>query len=230
MGENDSNENVRIPTRRDQAASPKGSPKPILKSRDTNTEKSPSLSAKQYSIVATGLAIDDILKLLVSRVKNFPCPSELEFSLDGESPMMLSNVEKNKSFIDQLRKLQKLAYKLDEVPTHGDVQLKDKHHKVSSSIVRALFRMEQVQIKFYVNFLHSVYDDLIETNVYTKSFVYPCELDFAENSEDGLILANTGKNKSFIDQLRTLGSFRVQSGDILECNTQQLTGKREGIG
>ncbi|EUC56205.1 hypothetical protein RSOL_166050 [Rhizoctonia solani AG-3 Rhs1AP] len=228
---NDSNENVHTPTRRDQAASPKGSPKPILKSRDTNTEKSPSLSAEQYSIVATGLAIDDILKLLVSRVKTFPCPSELEFSLDCGSPMMLPNVEKNKSFIGQLRKLQKLAHKLDEISTHGEVQLKDKHNKVSMCIGRALFRMEEVQIKFYVNFLDSVYDDLvIEINVCIKSFVYPRELDFAENSEDGLNLADTEKNKPFIDQLRTLSSFRVQLGNIPEYYNEQLRIKRETIG
>ncbi|KEP45250.1 hypothetical protein V565_297250 [Rhizoctonia solani 123E] len=177
------------------------------------------------------LAIEDILRVLVARVKHFECPSELEFSLDGGSPMLLPDVEKNKPFIDQRRKLQKLAHKLDEIPTHGDAQLKDKHMKVSMSIGRALFRMEQVQIKFYVNFLDSVYDDLvIETNVYIKSFVYPRELDFAENSEDGMVLANTEKNKPFIDQLRTLDSFRVQLGNIPEYDNEQLTIKRETIG
>ncbi|EUC56167.1 hypothetical protein RSOL_165570, partial [Rhizoctonia solani AG-3 Rhs1AP] len=80
-------------------------------------------------------------------------------------------------------------------------------------------------------FLGSVYDDLvIEINVYIKSFVYPRELDFAENSEDGLVLANTEKNKPFIDQLRNLYSFRVQLNNIPEYYNEQLRSKREAIG
>ncbi|EUC56168.1 hypothetical protein RSOL_165680 [Rhizoctonia solani AG-3 Rhs1AP] len=193
------------------------------------------ISPGEYSvpetIVAASLAIDGILKLLVFYVKDFSCPSELEFSLDGGSAMMLPNVDKNKSFIGQLCKLQKLAYKLDKTPTHGDAQLKVKHNKVSMSIGRALFRMKQVRIKFYVNFLDSVYDDLVtEINGYIKSFVYPWDLDFAENLKDNLVLLSNGKVKQFINQLRTLGSLRVQLGNIPEYNSQQLMGKREGIG
>ncbi|EUC56232.1 hypothetical protein RSOL_166320, partial [Rhizoctonia solani AG-3 Rhs1AP] len=230
-GEKDSNEKGRISPGHYSANSPKCPPKSTLKHREAKAAKSPSLFAQNARPIALHLAIEDILRVLVARVKHFECPSELEFSLDGGSPMLLPDVEKNKPFIDQRRKLQKLAHKLDEIPTHGDAQLKDKHMKVSMSIGRALFRMEQVQIKFYVNFLDSVYDDLVtEINGYIKSFVYPWDLDFAENLKDNLVLLSNGKVKQFINQLRTLGSLRVQLGNIPEYNSQQLMGKREGIG
>ncbi|CAE6444924.1 unnamed protein product [Rhizoctonia solani] len=183
------------------------------------------------SIVAADLAMKDILKQLVTRVRNFKCPSELEFSLDGGSPMMLPNVEKNESFIDQLRKLQSLTNKLDEIPTHGDAQLKDLHDKVGKSIEAALLRMKEVQLKLYVTFLNSAYNDLADKirNCH-KNFVCPRELDFPENSKGGLVLSNTKRNKPFIDHLLTLGSFREQLGNIPEYDNEQLNDKREAIG
>ncbi|CAE6471203.1 unnamed protein product [Rhizoctonia solani] len=225
-GQNDSNKKGHTSPEHYSADSPKCPSKPILKYHETGAAKSPSLSAE----VAAGLAMEDILELLVSSVKSFKWPSELEFSLDGGSHMMLPDVEKNKPFIDQQRKLQDLASKLSKVQTHGDAKLEDKHDKVSKSIEAALSRMGEFKIKLYVNFLGSAYDDLvIHIQICIKGFVYPCELDFPENSEGGLVLSNTKKNRPFIDQLRTLGSFRVQLGNIPEYDNEQLKGKREAI-
>ncbi|CAE6444913.1 unnamed protein product [Rhizoctonia solani] len=229
-GQNDSNKKGHTSPEHYSADSPKCPSKPILKYHETGAAKSPSLFAENAPIIAASLAMDDNLKLLVSRVRNFKRPSELEFSLDGGSHIILPNVEKNKSFIDQLRKLQKLAYQLDKIPTHGDAKLEDKRDKVSKSIEAALSRMGEFKIKLYVNFLGSAYDDLvIHIQICIKGFVYPCELDFPENSEGDLVISNTKKNKPFVDQLHTLGSFLARLGNIPEYDNEQLKGKREAV-
>ncbi|CAE6444916.1 unnamed protein product [Rhizoctonia solani] len=227
-GENDSNEKGRISPGHYSADSPKCPFKPILKNHEAQAADLPSLFTGNPPFRVASLTMDDIRKLLVSYLKNFQWPSELDFSLDGGSHMMLPDVEKSKSFIELHCKLQKLAYKLSKVPSHGDVRLMNKGEALGMSIGRALCGMEE--LKFYEKFIDSAYDNLvIDIHVCLESFVYPCELDFPENSEGGLILCITEKNKSFIDQLRTLDLFRVQLGNIPEYDNEQLKGKREAI-
>ncbi|CAE6508986.1 unnamed protein product [Rhizoctonia solani] len=198
--------------------SPKGPCKPVLKYRKLHLANMPSLFDENTPIVTASAAIDSVLCDLVNCIKNFKCPSELDFTANTESLMVLAKVEKNKPFIGQLRKLGKLANKLAEVPTHDNTRLMDRHKATSTTIGRALTRMQDVQIKLYV-----------KTRICVESFVYPVELDFPEDSKGGLVLLKTEKNKPFIDQLQNLSLLRGRLNNIPEHDDEQLKRKRWDI-
>ncbi|CAE6497024.1 unnamed protein product [Rhizoctonia solani] len=120
--------------------------------------------------------------------------------------------------------------KLAEIPTYGDEQLEDKHDATSATISAAMSRMKERQITLGMKFIWTALDELhIEVRICVEGFVYPCQLDFAENCEDGMVLVRTERNKSFIYQLQLLASFRVKLMDIPEYDDERLENKRCAI-
>ncbi|KAG8689968.1 hypothetical protein FRC11_014621 [Ceratobasidium sp. 423] len=177
----------------------------------------------KYSIPIASAAIDSILRELVDSVNNFKCPSELDFSANIGSPLVLANVEKNKPFFNQLRKLDQLRIYLGKISTQGDVQLDAKHKAARVAIRRALQRMREYQLKLYQNFIEQVLDNLlVALHECVKKFEYPSELDFPKNTENHLLLLYTEKNKSFIHQYHSLDQFQDRLNEISTPGNKQL--------
>ncbi|CUA77665.1 hypothetical protein RSOLAG22IIIB_12758 [Rhizoctonia solani] len=93
--------------------------------------------------------IDNILYELVDYVKKFKCPPELDFYTNTKDGLVLLNNEKNRPFIDQLRKFAGLWTRLARVQTYGCEELEDKHMATATAIERALFRMKEYQLRLY---------------------------------------------------------------------------------
>ncbi|CAE6468610.1 hypothetical protein ACGC1H_004181 [Rhizoctonia solani] len=93
--------------------------------------------------------IDNILCELITHVKKFKCPSELDFLKGTQNGLLLLNSEKNRPFINQLRKFDGLRTRLAKVQTHGNEQLEAKRRATDMAIRRALFRMKEYQLKLY---------------------------------------------------------------------------------
>ncbi|KAG8714317.1 hypothetical protein FRC11_008932 [Ceratobasidium sp. 423] len=104
--------------------------------------------------LAADSAIDSKLKTLVDLVKDFKFPAELDFkfSASAENPMMLVNNEKNKPFIDQLRKLNNLRKGVADIRPVDEEQRK-KVRATEAAIVVALKAMEEQQVKLYEKFV-----------------------------------------------------------------------------
>ncbi|CAE6385198.1 unnamed protein product [Rhizoctonia solani] len=94
-------------------------------------------------------AVDNILYELITSVKQYKSPSELDFSPNGENPMHLLINEKNNPFLDQLRKLDDLRTQLAKISTQGNEKLEDKHKLTNMAIERALYRMKEHQLELY---------------------------------------------------------------------------------
>ncbi|CUA77179.1 hypothetical protein RSOLAG22IIIB_06553 [Rhizoctonia solani] len=228
-GESDSNEVARTSPGSYSVDSPKPHPKPVLKYRTLHVANTPSPFDENTRKIAASAAIDSVIHDLVACVKDFKPPSELDFA-NAASIMELAEVEKNKTFIDQLYRLEKLGEKLAEIPTHGDAQLTEKHYVASAAIGSALSRMKEYQIKLGTEFIRTALDELaIKVHNCTEAFVYPRQLDFAEDCEDGMLLAKTERNGPFIYQLQLLASFREELLDIPECDDERLEDKRWAI-
>ncbi|KAJ1308342.1 hypothetical protein OPQ81_004052 [Rhizoctonia solani] len=207
---------------------PQSPPKTVLK----NEAKMPSLFDENHPIFADLNKVNNITHTLITYVKEFKCPSELDFSVNTGSPLILANVTMNKSFIQQLRKLDGLRSNLADTPTYGNEDIEAKQRIVSMSIRRALGRMKEKQLELYQQFqaVESALDDAaIDLNDCIKQFEYPSKLDFSSQSEDGLILLNTERNKPFIDQLRRLDWFREELNEIPNHSGERLQHKRKVI-
>ncbi|KAG8698441.1 hypothetical protein FRC11_014421, partial [Ceratobasidium sp. 423] len=92
-------------------------------------------------------SLDDILRKLVTRVKGFKCPTELDFSEGIQNT--LPPTEKNGAFITQLRKLDELRTRLVDIPVRGNERLGAKHKAVGMDIGQALQRMKEHQRNLY---------------------------------------------------------------------------------
>ncbi|KAH7344133.1 hypothetical protein B0J17DRAFT_625698 [Rhizoctonia solani] len=134
------------------ARSPKSPSKTVLKHRELKAANMPSLFAENTPILAASAAMDSVLCELVTCVKEFKCPPELDFSVNTGSPLILANVEKNKAFINQLRKLDGLRTRLAGIPTHGDALLMDKHKATGAAIGRAFQKMKNDQLSLHDTF------------------------------------------------------------------------------
>ncbi|CAE6433735.1 unnamed protein product, partial [Rhizoctonia solani] len=225
-GESDSDKEARTSPGSYSVGPPKPHPKPVLKYRTLHVANTPSPFDENTRKIAASAAIDSVIHDLVACVKDFKPPSELDFA-NAVSIMELAEVEKNKKFIDQLYRLEKLGEKLAEIPTHGDAQLMEKHYVASAAISSALSRMKEYQIKLGMKFIWTALDELaIKVHNCTEAFVYPRQLDFAEDCEDGMLLAKTERNGPFIYQLQLLASFREELLDIPEYDDERLEDKR----
>ncbi|CUA77170.1 hypothetical protein RSOLAG22IIIB_06544 [Rhizoctonia solani] len=227
-GESDSDKECRISTGSYSVDSPKSHPKRVLKYRRLHAAKAPSLFDEYTPKIAASAAIDTVLCDLITCTKNFKAPSSLVFA---GSIMQLAKVEENRPFIDQLGKYQKLAQRLAKIPTHGDEQLKDKHAATRAAISRALSRMKGHQIQLGTKFIRTALDELaIEVGMCVEGFVYPRQLNFAEDCDDDMELVQSEKNKSFIYQLQLLASFRAKLMNIPEYQNEKLEDKRWAVG
>ncbi|CUA75474.1 hypothetical protein RSOLAG22IIIB_11774 [Rhizoctonia solani] len=205
-------------------------PKPVLKCPGFNVANVPSLFDENMPKVAALAAMDGILRDLAKCLKNFKDPSELDFTANSASIMELAKVEKNKLFIDQLRRLERLAKRLDEIPTHDDALLMGTHNIAGMAIKRALFRMQEVQNKLGAKFIRSALDELAaEVRIRVGGFVYPLDLGFSKTSEDGILL-QTERNKLFIHQLHVLCLFMGRLNNIPQYNDEKLERKHRVIG
>ncbi|KAH7344123.1 hypothetical protein B0J17DRAFT_765245 [Rhizoctonia solani] len=232
-GENDNSDQRCILPGHYSTQSPKSPPKPLLKQRELKATNMPSLFAENTHILAASAAMDSVLYELVICVKEFKCPSELDFSVNTGSPLILANVEKNKAFINQLRKLDGLRTRLAGIPTHGDALLMDKHKAAGAAIGRTLQRMKERQLKLYENFkaVESALDAIAtDLKAAVDNYNLPSEPDFAANSEDYQAPLSTEKNKPFIDGLGRLSWFREELDNIPEHGDEQLQAKRRGVG
>ncbi|CUA68642.1 hypothetical protein RSOLAG22IIIB_13785 [Rhizoctonia solani] len=218
-GESDSDEEGRISPGCYSVGSPKPHPKPVLKYRTLHVANAPKIAASA--------AIDTVLCELITCVKNFKAPTELVFA---GSIGQLAKVEENRLFIDQLCRYRRLTQRLAEIPTYGDEQLEDKHNATSCAISAAMSRMKERQITLGMKFIWAALNELhIEVRNCVEGFVYPRQLDFAEDCEDGMVLARSEKNKLFIYQLQLLASFRAKLLDIPEYENEKLEGKRRAV-
>ncbi|CUA70391.1 hypothetical protein RSOLAG22IIIB_00752 [Rhizoctonia solani] len=230
-GESDSDEEARISPGCYSVGSPKPHPKPVLKYRTLHVANAPSLFDENTPKIAASAAIDTILYNLAICVKNFKPPSELDFSPNAASIMVLAKVEKNKSFIDQLCRFERLAKSLAEIPTHGDAQLTGKYDAASAAISRALSRMKEYQTKLGIKFICTALDELaIEIHICVEGFVYPRQLDFAEDCEDGMLLVRSERNKPFVYQLQRFSLFLGRLKNIPEYDNEKLEHKRRDVG
>ncbi|CAE6445668.1 unnamed protein product [Rhizoctonia solani] len=93
--------------------------------------------------------IDNILRELVACVQRFRCPSELDFPPNTQNALVILNSEKNKPFINQLRRLNGLRTKLAQIQPLEDKQLETKQRATGQAIGRALLRMKEHQEKLY---------------------------------------------------------------------------------
>jgi hypothetical protein len=94
-------------------------------------------------------AVDKILYELIACVKQFKSPSELDFCPEGDNPMYLLNNERNRSFLNQLCKLDGLRSALVKVSTQGDARLEEKQKLTKMAIERALCKMKEYQLELY---------------------------------------------------------------------------------
>ncbi|CUA75470.1 hypothetical protein RSOLAG22IIIB_11770 [Rhizoctonia solani] len=226
-GQSDSNQEARISPGCYSMGSLKAHPKSVLKYRTLHVANSPSLFDEITPKTAASAAIDTVLCEILTCVKNFKPPTELVF---GGSIMQLAKVEENRLFIDQLCRYQRLAQRLAEIPTYGDEQLEDKHNATSCAISAAMSRMKERQITLGMKFIWTALDELhIEVRICVEGFVYPLQLDFAEDCEDGMVLVRSERNKSLIYQLQLLASFRAKLMDIPEYGNEKLEGKRRAV-
>ncbi|KAG8686710.1 hypothetical protein FRC11_008498 [Ceratobasidium sp. 423] len=214
----------------------------IFLTLDNHVEQSECSS--KLGIVAASATIDDILCELVTCVKNFKCPIELDFPTNTVNTWALLNTEKNKPFIDQLRKLDEFRTRLAEIPTYNDARLKEKHKNTGAAIGRALTRMKEHQLKLHNKFAETLegpeaeagkataaIDDILrELVTCVKGFQCPSEPDFSADSEDAMILRNTEKNKPFINQLRKLNGLQTRLAEIPTHNDAQLVDKHKATG
>ncbi|KEP49736.1 hypothetical protein V565_094180 [Rhizoctonia solani 123E] len=210
---------------------PDSSPEPESK-QQLGTPSPPSLFDDSTRTTAANAAITDIIHRLVVCVKGFKPTSELDFSATTEEqPLALVDNEKNRPFINQLRKLAGLRNELAAILTHGDKTLEDKVRNVEMSIRRALERMKEHQLKLYEQFT-SQFDHVHSTlNEYVASFEYPSELYFVSDPEKyGMVLLNNDKNKPFIDQLRKLDALRTWLAEIPTHDQPERKAKCQAVG
>ncbi|CAE6504376.1 unnamed protein product [Rhizoctonia solani] len=112
-------------------------------------QRSPFSGSDSAPIRTASTDIDNILDELITYVKRFKCPFELDFPTNTEDGLILLNNEKNRPFIDQLRRFDGLRTRLAEIQTHDDEQLEAKRRATNVAIGRALFRMKEHQLKLY---------------------------------------------------------------------------------
>ncbi|KAG8707616.1 hypothetical protein FRC11_007303 [Ceratobasidium sp. 423] len=96
--------------------------------------------------------IDHILRELVTCVEKFKCPPELDFPPNNQNPLILLNNEKNKPFLNQLRKLNGLRAKWDQIPKQRNEQLEAKRTATGLAIGRALLRMKEYQQRLHAKY------------------------------------------------------------------------------
>ncbi|CAE6433742.1 unnamed protein product [Rhizoctonia solani] len=229
-GESDSDEEGRISPGSYSVGSSKPHLKPVLKYHKLHAVNMPSLYDKNTLKVASLTAMDSILCDLVKCLKNSKCPSELDFTTNTGPTIVLADTDRNKTFVRQRHKLNKLGKRLADIPIHGDTQLETKRNTINAGINRALFRMEEHQIKLGMKFICTALDELTsEVHICVEGFVYPCELDFLEDCQDGMVLLRTERNKSFIYQLRILSLFRMKLSQIPEYHEEKLKDKRRAV-
>ncbi|CAE6477078.1 unnamed protein product [Rhizoctonia solani] len=160
-------------------------------------------------------AIDEVLIIVVTCVKKFKSPPKLDFPPGAPSILILLVTGKNKSFINQLCELAGFRRRLNEIPTHNDAELIRKQKTAGMAIGKALQRMKERQILlYYIEFpdvaLAIIGDIAGDLFALVGAFTFPSELDFPENTENGLVLVATKKTKPFINQLRKLNELRAR--------------------
>ncbi|KAG8682322.1 hypothetical protein FRC11_015032 [Ceratobasidium sp. 423] len=203
---------------------------PLLEDCQLGASSVPSLSDKATSIAVASTAIGIILTELVRIVKEFKCPTELDFS-NVDSALVLSDAEKNKAFSSQLCKLNALLIRLDRIQTHGYAPLMNKHKATGAAIRKALERMEEQKLKLYEKATDAALSDIsIVLNDCLGNFEYPSELDFPTNTDNKLVLLNTEKNKPFLNQLRKLDGLRTKWAEIPTHGNEKLEKQRRAIG
>ncbi|GAB1527095.1 hypothetical protein RhiTH_010270 [Rhizoctonia solani] len=181
----------------------------------------PSLFDDTADIRASSAAMQDVLADLMISVKNFQCPSELDFSAGTENPMLLVNNQTNESFIGQLCNLNELRLQLSSVRTYGVVELIDMKERVQMSIDRVLQKMQERQLELHEQYMIShMHDDtatVLETlhtsvRASAKRFWYPDELEFSHEAKNRL--AETGKNRRFIAQFDRINEFKAELNKV----------------
>ncbi|KAF8749313.1 hypothetical protein RHS01_10153 [Rhizoctonia solani] len=165
--------------------------------------------------------MQDILANLMISVKNFQCPSKLDFSAGTENPMLLVNNQTNESFISQLCNLNGLRQKLMSVYSKGVVELIDMKERVQMSIDRVLQKMQERQLELHEQYMISHMQDDAATVLETlhtsvracaKRFWYPDELEFSHEAKNRL--AETGKNRRFIAQFDRINEFKAELNKV----------------
>ncbi|CAE6444980.1 hypothetical protein ACGC1H_001019 [Rhizoctonia solani] len=214
--------------------SPRSPSKAVLKSRELKAADMPSLFAENTPIVAASSTMDTVLISLTACLRNFKWPSELDFSMNTGSPLVLANTEKNKTFIHQFQKLDWLRGELNKIPTHGDKKLEGKHKATGAAIGKALRRMKEHQLKLYKKFTEAVELalDSITTDLdaWVKYFEYLCELDFRTNSDSNMSFLEEERSQPFTDLLRKLHWFQEALNNIPAHGDEQLQDQRRAIG
>ncbi|KAF8709454.1 hypothetical protein RHS03_03288, partial [Rhizoctonia solani] len=156
------------------------------------------------SVSAAGAAIQGILVDLLTSIKRFKCPKDLDFTLEHEDVLMIDYTPKNESFVDQVKLLNRLRVALLRAPTHQNDELIDMHEKVTMSVNRAILKMRHQQLTCYLDFIGSLFV------CYIESFTYPSRLDFCLDVSDPWHLPQSQSNMPFIIQFDRMYVIRMR--------------------
>ncbi|CUA78479.1 hypothetical protein RSOLAG22IIIB_07106 [Rhizoctonia solani] len=202
------------------------------------------------AVMDSKIAFDNLLEAFHDTLQSFQPPSELDFPADSDkSGMVLLNNDKNKRFIDQLRKLDRLGVWLEGILTYGNPDLKQKHEEAYVAVKDAIRDMHEHQRKLwkeafrdghevtlivylYQSLAAKALDKLLRSVIaHAGEFEYPSTLDFPANAGYGdLHLLNTVRNQKFVNQFHVLERFRdqlvrieTQGNDQIEKNYKEVS-------
>ncbi|CUA68372.1 hypothetical protein RSOLAG22IIIB_07887 [Rhizoctonia solani] len=185
------------------------------------------------AVTESRIALDNLLDTLDEIVQSFQFPSELDFQAESEkNGMVLINTERNKQFMDQLRKLDRLRVWLEGILTFGNPDFEQKRDEAYAAVEDAIRDMQQHQHNLWKQSIAAeALDKLLRSVIaHVSEFEYPFTLDFPTNAGNGeLSLLSTARNQKFVKQLHVLERFRDQLVKIETQGNEQLEKKRQGV-
>ncbi|CAE6427791.1 unnamed protein product [Rhizoctonia solani] len=92
-------------------------------------------------------ALQNLHTGILACTKRFQYPAELDFSAQRKNSLV--QTDKNRRFIDQLRKMEKYREELSNIQTYGDVELEAKYRDVSVEVGKALQQLKAHQRRVY---------------------------------------------------------------------------------
>lgn len=93
-------------------------------------------------------ALDQVLRELLRCTLSFQRPDNLDFeasSPNSASAPNLAYTSKNRPFLEQIHKLERLQLKVDAINSHGDLDIRKTRKETISRIDRALADLERIK-------------------------------------------------------------------------------------
>lgn len=115
---------------------------PKASTSDTSASRSPTISSVNYDAYSS---IDHVIRELHICTLSFQYPHDLDFEVSRSGPESvpkLTYTPKNRSFLEQVRKLEGLQEKLDSIDSRGDEDVRQARKETGALVERALADME----------------------------------------------------------------------------------------